>query len=72
MYKKPLSWEVINVYGEIQSYDRITSIASNYDRNRKNGLYKKNPKKKFADVLKEKTDEEQADTEQKTNIDIKF
>ena len=60
------------MYGKIYSYDRITSIPVNYDHKRKNGQYKKNSKKKFADVLEEKTGEEQASPEQKTNIDVKY
>jgi len=63
---------VINVYGKIYSYDRITTITSNYDQKRKNGPYKKNPKKKFEDILKEKTNEEPASPEQKTNLNIKY
>ena len=59
------------MYG-IYSYDRITTITSNYDQKRKNGQFKKNSEKKFADVLKEKTGEEQASPEQKTVLNIKY
>jgi hypothetical protein len=60
------------VYGRIYSYDRIASISPDYDHNRKNKQNKKNPEKKFADVLKEKTGEEKASPEQKTNIDVRY
>ena len=60
------------MYGKISSYDRIASITPNYDHNRKNRQNKKDPEKKFADILKEKNSEEQASPEPNTNLNIKY
>ena len=62
---------MVHVYGAISSLNVVTAIASNYQNKRNTGQNSKNAKKKFAEILEEKTDSEQPAVVQHSSIDLK-
>ena len=59
------------MYGDISSLNVVTAIASNYQNKRHKGQNNNNAKKKFAEILEEKTDTKQPAVIQHSDIDLK-
>ena len=58
------------MYTKIYDYGRVIAVGSDF--NRKHANHNKNPKKKFGEILEEKTGSEQTESEQKGKIDTTF
>jgi len=66
---------VVNVYGEINAYNRIREISSNYQDFKRNKRNNKREQKKFAEVLEKKSEpnpETSGPPEKQSHIDIKY
>ena len=60
------------VAGEIYYNNRITAITSDYNYDRKNAQRNTKGKKKFSEILEEKTDTDRQETAQQSHIDVKY
>ena len=60
------------VAGEIYYNNRITAITSDYNYDRRNARRNTKGKKKFSEILEEKTDTDRKETAQLSHIDVKY
>ena len=63
------------MYGEINGYNTIREISSNYQDYKKNRQRNKKEQKKFAEILEEKSEpnpETSGQPEKQSHIDIKY
>ncbi|MFC1553833.1 hypothetical protein ACFL7D_04280 [candidate division KSB1 bacterium] len=60
------------MYGKINNYYRVNAVSTGFKFNKRQRKNDKNESKKFADILNEKTGEDEQDQNKDKLVDLKY